>query len=161
MTGEKEKPKTGVSWRAAEFDFVPKGVVWHAWAGIITLALVGIALWQQNFFFAIFLLIAGSMVLVLGNKRPETFDFTIDEDGCHIGTAAMYPLDQLEDYSIYSRPHRLDELIIRRKSAVHRVLHIPIDSETAEKVKVFLEDKLPEIEHEPSLLESIADILGF
>lgn len=156
-----EKKKTGVSWRAAEYDFVPKNNAWHAGVGIATLVLVGIALWQQNFFFAIFLLIAGSMVVVLGNKRPDTFDFTLDEDGCHIGAATVYSFDQLEDFSIYPRPHRLDEFIVRRKSALNRVVHIPVDTDTAQRVRLFLEDKLPEVEHEPSLLESITDILGF
>ncbi len=156
-----EKKKTGISWRAAEYDFVPKGTIWHGWVGVGVLVLVGIALWQQNFFFAIFILIAGAMVVVLGNKRPEVLDFAVDENGCHIGTAILYPFDQLEDFSIYSRQHRLDEFIVRRKSALNRVIHIPVDSETAQKVRMFLEDKLPEVEHEPSLLESIADILGF
>jgi len=156
-----EQKQTEIRWRAAEYEFVPKSIGWHAGIGIATLVLVGIALWQQNLFFAIFILIGSIMVIVLGNRHPEIVDFLLNKDGCHIGETAFYPFEKLESFSIRERPHRSDELILKRKTAVNQFIHIPIEPEMIPKIRTFLEDYLPEEEHEPSVLESITDILGF
>ncbi len=156
-----EQKKNEIRWEAAEYEFVPKSMRWHAGIGIAALVLVGIALWQQNFFFAIFILIAGIMVVILGNRHPEVIEFVLNEDGCHIGEAASYPFEKLESFSIRERPHRSDELILKRKTAMNQLIHIPIEPEMAVKIRHFLEEYVPEEEHEPSILESITDILGF
>ncbi len=156
-----EQKRNEIRWEAAEYEFIPKSTGWHAGIGVMTLALVGIALWQQNFFFAIFILIAGIMVIILGNRHPEVIGFVLNEDGIHIGEAAFYPFEKLEGFSIRERPHRSDELILRRKIAVNQLVHISIEPEMISKLRAFLEQHLPEEEHEPSFLESLTDILGF
>ncbi len=159
MTQEQKQHE--IRWKAAEYEFIPKSTNWHTGVGIATLVLVGIALWQQNFFFAIFILIAGIMVVILGNRHPEVVEFVLNEDGCYVGGVISYPFEKLEGFSIRERPHRSDELILKRKTALNQLVHIPIEPEMISKVRSFLEEYLPEEEHSPSILESITDILGF
>ncbi len=156
-----QEQKNEIRWEAAEYEFVPKSTKWHTEIGVATLVLVGIALWQQNFFFAIFILIAGIMVVILGNRHPEIIEFVLNEDGIHIGEAASYPFEKLESFSLRERPHRSDELILKRKTAMNQLIHIPIEPEMVGKMRSFLEEHLPQEEHEPSVLESITDLLGF
>ena len=70
-----------ISWRAAEYEHFEKGGGWYLMVGGAALILLLIALWQKNFFFGIFILIAGILVIVLANRKPGVLDFKLTEKG--------------------------------------------------------------------------------
>jgi hypothetical protein len=156
MTEEKE-----ISWRAAEYDHYEKGGGWYLLVGGAALILFIIAMWQKNFFFGIFILLAGIMVISLANKKPNVLDFKLTEKGCEVGRGVFYEYGQLENFSLRNRQGRLDELILRKKATFNPFMRIPIDGQTAEKAKVFLAEKLPEVEDQSTLLDVLIDFLGF
>jgi len=164
MTKEKEKKKnegTEITWRAAEYEHVEKGGGWYLIVGGTALILLIIALWQKNFFFGIFILLAGIMVITLGNRRPTVLDFKLTDGGCELGRGVFYKYDQMENFSLRNRPNRLDEMIFRKKTTFNPFVRIPVDSRTAEKARIFLAQKLPEVQYEGSLLDILIDFLGF
>lgn len=150
-----------ISWRAAEYEHFEKGGGWYLMVGFATLLLLIIALWQKNFFFGIFILLAGIMVVILGNRRPDVLDFKLTKDGCEVGRGVFYAYGSLENFSLRSRVGRLDELILKKKTAFNPYVKISLDNQTAEKVRIFLIQKLPEVEHKGSLLDIFIDFLGF
>ena len=117
---KKENDGTEISWRAAEYDHFEKGGGWYLSVGGIALILFIIALWQKNFFFGIFILLAGIMAISLGNKKPNVLDFKLTGEGCHFGKE-FYSYDNLENFSLRSRLNRLDEIIFKKKSAFNPV----------------------------------------
>jgi len=54
----KENKETEVSWRAAEYEHEEKSGGWYIIVGLVTLILIALAIWQKNFFFGIFILLA-------------------------------------------------------------------------------------------------------
>lgn len=164
MSEEKNKKKNEeaeISWRAAEYEHFEKSGVWYLIVGGVALILLVIALWQKNFFFGIFILLAGIMVITLGNRRPNVLDFKLTGEGCELGRGIFYKYDQMENFSLRSRPHRLDEIIFKKKAVFNPYVKIPVDSRTAEKARIFLVQKLPEVQYEGSLLDILIDFLGF
>ncbi len=157
---KKESDRTEISWRAAEYDHFEKGGGWYLSVGGVALILFIVALWQKNFFFGIFILLAAIMVISLANKKPSVLDFKLTGEGCHLGKE-FYSYDRLENFSLRNRPNRLDEIIFRKKSTFNPYIRVLIDNQTAEKVRVFLVQKLPEVEDQSSLLDVLIDFLGF
>lgn len=150
-----------ISWRAAEYDHFEKSPGWYAAVGGTALVLFIIALWQKNFFFGIFILLAGIMVVFLSNRKPGILEYKFTDKGFGMGHNVFYEYDKLDNFSLRNRPGRLDELILKRKITVNPFLRIPIDGRTAEKVRLFLVQKLPEAEHRDSMMDVLTDLLGF
>jgi len=150
-----------ISWRASEFGHFEKGATWYLIVGGATLILFVIAIWQRNFFFGIFIMLAGIMVVASGNRKPAILDYKLTEKGCEVGRGVFYEYGDLENFSLRNRPGQLDELVIKKKTSFNPFLRIPIDSHTAEKARIFLVQKLEEVEHKDSFLEILIDFLGF
>jgi hypothetical protein len=157
---EKIPAVSPIAWRAAEYEFVEKGERWYFVVGGVALALFALALWQKNFFFAVFIALATVAVFVYSRRRPRVMDFVIDEHGVHVG-AIDYSYDSIEAFAFHARPGRLDHLVLQRTTPMNPFIHIPIDSQLAEKARVVLEQKLPEFEFQAVFVESLADWLGF
>jgi len=148
------------SWRAAEYDFYQKGWRWYLIVGGGALVMLLIAFWQKNFFFAIFIILALIVVVAFGNRRPQVFEFSIYEDGIVIGKD-FFSFDGLESFSLRVRPHRLDEIIFKKKKTFNPYLRLPIDAKSAAQVKTILIKKLNETEYHESIIDLIAEWLGF
>ncbi len=154
-----EQEKKEINWRAAEYEYAQKGAGWYWVLGGICTALVVIALWQKNFFFALFIILAGLIILSLGKKRPEIFEFSLTNDKVKIGERVSCEYKDFENFSVRERPGRLDELILKKKALVNPYLRLPIDSKLAVRAKSFLREKLPEVEHQESLIDIISEWL--
>jgi hypothetical protein len=150
-----------ISWRASEYRYVEKGSLWYAIVFALVLFFIVFALVQSNFFFALFILIAGVIVFYLGNRRPRVLDFEINDEGIRIGKSRLYPYDGIEGFAIYERPQQLGELVLKRKTTINPYVRIPIDSQLSPQVRSFLAQKLSEISYEPSIIDILADWLGF
>jgi len=157
---EEEKNET-LSWRAAEYHFAEKSVFWFGSISGVTIVLMLIALWQKNFFFAVFITVAGVMLMFFGRNRPAIHDFRIDDEGVGVGERDFYEYDKLQGFSMLQRSGRLDEIILLRDAAISPHLRIPIDSKSAVKAREILEKRIPELEHEESLIDILSDWLGF
>lgn len=101
------------------------------------------------------------MVVVSGNRKPTVLDFKLTEKGCEVGRGVFFEYEKLENFSLRNRPGRLDELVIKKKTSFNPLVRIPIDSQTAEKARIFLVQKLAEVEHKDSFLDILIDFLGF
>ncbi len=157
MTDNKENE---ISWRAAEFNYTKKAPLWFFVVGAVSLFLFLFSFLRGNFFFAVFLAIAGVIVIFLGNRRPRVIDFGIGEEGVFIEDSS-FTFDSLSGFAFQNKPGKLDEIVLKKKTDFNPYLKLPIDSKTAEKVRPLLESKLPEIEYEESLIDILAERLGF
>lgn len=149
-----------ITWRAAEYRYIKKGAGWYWLIGFIASALVVISLFQDNFFFAVFIVIAAAMLITLGGRKPQIFDFKINDKGVAIGDKIFYDYERLEGFTIRNRPEQLDEIVFKKKATINPHIKIPIDSKLAPKVKNILETKLPEIEYQESLIDIIFERFG-
>ena len=119
------------------------------------------AFWQKNFFFAIFIILAGAMLLFFSRRRPQILDFKLDGEGIAIGDNIFYDYDRFEGFLIRSRPQRLDEVILKKKTAINPYIKVPIDSKLAPKARDILGENLPEVEYQESLIDILSEWFGF
>ena len=150
-----------INWRAAEYRYIRKDVGWYWLIGLVSIILILVAFWQKNFFFAIFIILAGSMFLFFSKQKPRVLDFRLNNKGIAISDNIFYDYDQFEGFSIQSRPQRLDEIILKKKTTVNPYIKIPIDSKLAQKAKIILGENLPEIEYQDSLIDIFSEWFGF
>lgn len=148
-----------VTWRAAEYEYVEKNVIWYLGVGVAGFILVLLALWQKNFFFAVFIAIAAAVLIAMGRKRPQVVEFMVNEEGVMIGKR-FFLFEQFQSFSLRERPERLHELVLVKKTAVAPFIKIPVDARAAAQMRELLTTKLPEAEYQESLLDLIAEWLG-
>jgi len=149
-----------VAWRAAEYEYVEKTVLWYVGVGAAVLIIALIGLWQRNFFFVVFIAVAAAVIITLGRKRPQVVEFRVSEEGVAVGRQ-FFPYERLQNFSLSERPGRLDELVLTKKTVVAPLLKIAVDGKVGEQVRGILNEKLPEVEHQESLVDIIAEWLGF
>ena len=63
------------TWKAPEFQYRSKGVSWYWMSIIIAVAIIAFAIWEHNFLFGIFIVIAEILLITWGNEAPRTIDF--------------------------------------------------------------------------------------
>jgi len=148
-------------WRAAEYEYTEKTLTWFIVLGIIVLVIAIVSLIQHDFFFAVFAVLAGILVAVFARRRPQVLEFKVGADGVTVGDKLSLPLEEFRAFAIYSRPGHLNELVMKRRTAVNPYLRIPIDAELAEKARRFLKERLDEEEFSESLIDLISSRLGF
>lgn len=158
---EKEETGTSISWKAAEYSHSEKSTKWFVWVIVVAIGVSIFSFVKGNFFFGAFSLIAGALIIMFARRRPQIFEFTISNKGIYIGKVVALEYDQIESFAMRSREGYLDEIVVRKKSFINPTIHIPIDSELAKKAREILLEKLPEEEHDESIIDILFDYIGF
>jgi len=159
MTSKTNKEK--IVWRAAERQFHKKSFNWYLYLTLFFAALAALALIQKNFLFAFFLAATYTLLIHLTRHRPPILTFSLDDKGLKIGRDSFYPYEEMEWFALVEKPHRLNELVFKRKSHFVSYIRCQIDSELSLKAKEFLSNYLEFNEHyEPSLIDTFAEYIG-
>ncbi|MEK7608837.1 MAG: hypothetical protein AAB495_04630 [Patescibacteria group bacterium] len=151
-----------VMWDAPEFEHRPKTVSWY-WITIIAAALlVGVAVWQRNVLFGIFVVIAEVLILVWAEREPRNITFHLSEKHISIDENKRHALDEFVSFSIDDgHEEEIMEAFLRFKSHFRPILRVRIPSEKLVTARQVLQSKLPESKFEPALLDVIERFLGF
>jgi len=144
-----------IQWQALEYRYHRKSLNWFV--GVIGLALILliIALWQQNFLFAIFTVIAAGLVVFWGKERPRRLQFTLDKKGLWINRC-LYEYKQFDGFAFSE-----NRLQLRYRQHFRPYLTIPLPEKKNRALREQLLVILPEIEYNESLIEALGDWLGF
>lgn len=145
-----------VRWRAPEFQYHEKGVAWYWLTIIIAFILVVISLVMKNFLFAVFLLIAETMIIFWGRQKPRGLEFRLDERGLAIGEKKFYPYGDLSGFASAN-----GEVIFRHKGRFNLYTKTIVSPADAGRIESFLNGKLPVFEYRESLMDHIERILRF
>ena len=83
--------KENIAWTAPEYDYEHREPAWYLVSILVAAVLLILALWQKNFLFAAFVLLA-EMAIILGAKQlPPVWDFEISGGGVKIGRITIPP----------------------------------------------------------------------
>jgi len=150
-----------ILWRAAEYDYSKKSLSWVL--SVFGTAIAGsvLAFIFGNFFFGLFLIGAGALVVFLSKQRPQICEFKISEEGIEVVGKIKMPFDSLKEFSVIKRRNSLDELVIRKRVNINPYVRIPIDSKLGEKAREMLLEKIPEVEYEEPIIDALSAYLGF
>lgn len=145
-----------IKWTAWEYEFFPKDISWY-WLTIIASTLITtFALWQRNFLFAVFVVIAEILILFWGRRLPKKIEFKLNDKGLTIDERTFYPYDGFHGFAL-----KENEIVFRKKNRLAPYLKILAEESKTGEIKKLLSRYLPEIEYEESLADHIAKILRF
>lgn len=157
-----------ISWTAPEFEYEPKDVSWYWLSLIISIILLGVAIWQKNFLFAIFIVIAWLIVINMARRLPSFWEFKIDEGGILIHLAQkpdesnkFYAWQDIEGFDIHGGINDYKELVIRLKSKLSPFIKINFQNEKENEIAAFCSKFIPRQEYEESAADHLARLIKF
>lgn len=148
-----------LEWSAFEHEQTDSGYAWYAVPGVIMAVLFGLALWAQNYFFALFVLIAFAAFVLFRNQPPKKISFSIGKDGIRAGNT-RYQLSRIKSFWIFDRPEH-PELSLETSQTFSPYVRLPLGTMDQQVVREFLLTLLPEEQHQQFLMDEIMRIIGF
>jgi len=154
---------TFIEWQAPEFEYVEKDVSWY-WMGlIVSILLLAAAVWQKNFLFAIFVVIAYLAVIYSAGQRPAIWKFTIDNNGVEIDpmkgksvASKIYNYEDIEGFDIWDK-----ELVLKVNKKISPYVKMIFPADKEKEIKEFLAKHVPESEYEIPISDSLSKLIGF
>ena len=150
-----------ITWRAAEYQHTKKNASWYVMVGVGAGVISLVSLWRGNFFFFLFIIVAATMAIVFGRRQPRVLDFTVEEGGVRIGEDIFVRYEDVEHFSLRHREHVLDEIVLKKRTHLNPHVRIPVDTEMATRAVTLLSEHVDRVEHEDSLIDMLAEWIGF
>lgn len=154
-------PPFEIIWEAPEFQYREKEVSWYWISIIIAAAIVAFAIWQHNFLFGIFIVIAEVLLIAWGNEEPRIISFKLTDRELFIGEKKDYRLDLMENFSVNELSDEWAELVFSFRAKLKPPIMLIAPQSVAEEVRKNLKPLLREIPYEPSIIDSLEKIIGF
>jgi|SRR3989344_6544 len=153
--------KFEVIWQAPEFEYRAKETGWYWKSVFIAVAILAVAVWQRNFLFGFFVVVAEMLLIVWGERQPRQIDFKINEVGLRVGENTFYPYPQLEYFSVIPREGEWNEIGFHRKGRLQPLLKVQVPKNKTGELQEKLELILTHVEHEESLIDTFERFMGF
>ncbi len=148
-----------IEWTAPEYKHVEKSVDFLWAIGVIALVIAGIAIWQRNYIFAIFIITAGASLILFSIRHPLEVSFGIDTEGLTMGKD-KYPWKRLKGFHIKKEEDH-STLLIETDKYFLPVYTIPMKLEITDEIKDELIKVIPNIELEESKSMLFMEKMGF
>lgn len=150
-----------IKWTAPEFEYHAKGVSWYWISIIIAVVILGLAVWQKNFLFGLFVVIAEVLVLSWSVREPRSLDFVLSEKGLDINKNAFYAYNEIEKFSVEASDADWPSLVFYFRRKLRPTVKIKIPKDLRTPIEKTLKTILPQVEYELSLLDSVEEFIGF
>lgn len=148
-------------WKAPEHEVRDRSALWYFGLGAVSVVLVLLSLWQENFLFAIFVILAALVITALTKEPPPSRTFKLDENGLDIDGLKSLPFGRMRGFSVEASSENPDLmiLVIHSQEIIHHTLHILIPREKLSEARALLSSRLKEVPHDPSLFEELLKFL--
>jgi len=160
-----DKLKSGIIFKAPDFEYQPKSAGWYLVSVAIALGLIFFALWQNNFLFAIFVIVGELAVISLAARKPSEWKIEINEKEIKIikeKTEKRFSLENdFVDFGIRDSTENFKELLLRKKLIFNPFLEIYFPAEQEAKIREMISKILPEKEYPLTLMDSISKLFRF
>ncbi|MEI6287977.1 MAG: hypothetical protein WCP18_00110 [bacterium] len=125
------------AWQFPEYEKYQKSFWWY----VITLVVLIFAVWwlilDQNYVFAIFLVLFYLLVIFYDVRQQEIVDFIITPDGFMFGKR-FYEYREISDFFIIYQNNGIKNLYFDFKNPLKGRLIVPIDGQNAVAVREYL-----------------------
>ncbi len=147
-----------ISWEAPEHEHHERDVFWYFFMAIAATLLVLLALWQRNFLFVVFIIIASATLLAWSKRAPRVHHVSIDETVLTIGNFAPHVLDSFTGFMIAHARQESPEwgkLLLQSKHKLRTHLTILVPRGKLAQVSERLLRQIPQLEYEESAMDAI------
>ena len=128
-----------INWSALEYESKERHVDWFWTLGVIIVAGAVTSIIFANYFFAIFLIIAGSLMGFFAVKQPDMISYELNEKGLKIENQ-IYVYEKIKSFWI-QKPIPDDEkntkpiLFIKSERPIIPIFSIPIENDLIKKIQ--------------------------
>ena len=153
-------PNKKIEWTALEYEEKERGNDWFWALGIIVIASSVTCIIYANYFFALFLVIAGILLAIFAVKKPDLVFYEINEKGLKIKNR-LYPYENIKSFWVKKEGER-STLFIKSERLFIPIFGMPVKEYFADEIRNIMllnEVKEEEMKEHPS--EKIMESLGF
>lgn len=147
-----------LNWREEEHDNFELGPRSRIIALVLLVLIIAWALWTDSPLMAITFILIGIIGYLLEHQTPKILDFALTTRGVLTGKQ-FYPYETLQSFHIYEEEPFLDTLSLHTDGDLISHVHVPIKTVSDQAVYDILSGFVPELPHEPNLVDSIEKIL--
>lgn len=145
---------TEIQWQAKEYEAKGRSAGWFLVAGGgATLVTIGSIL-LQNYFFALFVVIAFLVYVMLEKRTPRTISCAVSQEGIRVGSS-VHKFSHLKSFWVFEELHP-PELSLETTQPLTPFVRVPLASIFPDRIRVFLKNFLPEEKHQEFLTDHIA-----
>jgi hypothetical protein len=151
-----------LSWEIPSHDHQEHSFGFFAWIITVMVILLLFSVWQKNFLFGVFILMAAGTVLFLALQNPETHQFMLTSSHIIFGNYQReLSYAELSHFDIQEFSETDMEIFFAFKDKKRAPIHMRVYKGDREKIISILQEKgLKEKEIDISLFESISKMLG-
>lgn len=155
-----ERSNKKLEWTALEYEEKERGKDWFWALGIIIIASSVTSFIYANYFFSLFLIIGGILIVIFALKKPETVSYELNAEGLKIKNR-LYPYENIKSFWVQKDTEK-PTLFIKSERLFMPIISMPIELYLTDEVKnMMLENNIPEEEMKEHISEKIMDSLGF
>jgi hypothetical protein len=159
-----ENDSRKLTWQAPEFEHRPKTATWYWVSMIVAMMLLALAIWQKNYIFGVFVVIAELLLMVWGSYEPPMVAFSLNEKGLSIGGKKFYPFHDIRSWSADSEGFfdpEWPDIFIHFRGHFHPGLKIKVPRPLFTEVEDIFRERAEEVPFEPSTIDVLEKFLGF
>ncbi len=150
-----------ITWEAPEYEYREKTVSWY-WISIIVAAvIIAFSVWQKNFLFGLFVVVAEMLFIVWGNRPPRTLRFAITESELMVEGGKTYLFKDLESMGVDPLDDEWTELVFFSRAKFKTPLKILFPQARLAELREHTKTVLKEVPYEPTLIDSIEKLIHF
>ncbi len=147
-----------LSWSALEYEERERSADWFWALGIIVITSFLTALIYSNYFFAILILLSGTLLYVFSKKSPEWINYEITRKGLLI-KSQLYPYQNIK--SFYIQKNNKPMLFIKIERFYMPIISIPIEHNMINEIhEIFMLQNIIEEEMREHPSEKIIETFG-
>lgn len=151
---ESESDSVLLRWKAHEYIQHAHTPVWFIWLGLVSLALVAIAIfWIKSLTFAILVPVMAVALVVYNRRQPALLDYTLTKKGLYVNDK-IYPYADFKSFSVLTQGGvNSVQLLPRKRFQLGQTVYFP--SEVGEPLVDMLASRLPMQTAKPDLYDQI------
>lgn len=153
-----------ISWEAPEFEYREKSISWYWISMFFAAILLAVAIWQRNFLFGVFVVIAEILLIGLGSKKPAMTKFKLTNKGLVIGDQQLYEFKNLKGFGVNPELEGESEwstIILQSNSLIQPSIKIYLPKNKVIEAQKFLSAFLPQVEYKESAVDIFEKLIRF
>ena len=145
-----------ISWQAPEFEEAERSSAWYLWSMVIALLLVVVAFIQENILFALFIVIAEVVILLLGHAGPAEHVYAFTDEGLLFDDKLVRPFTDVNGYAFFDLGGQHVELVMRPAKKFQQYSKVLVPRDRMDQMRQLLSTKMHPFEYTPAIADTMA-----
>ena len=147
-----------IHWRDYEYAHRPRSVDWFWGLGLGSILIAIASIYFGNLLFGLLVIVAALTLGISAIREPKEIDYILADKEVHMGTTT-YSYRNLKSFFVDEQIHHNKLILMRNRTFMPEII-LTIHDHSAEEVRDFMLDKLPEVEHGEPFLHALGERLG-